>query len=400
MQTTQSLQAMTTFDGQDALEAALPAQRARLVKFCAHLAGGTADADDLAQETLLEAWRSRDKLRDIEGLDAWLAAIARNVCSRRARRLGRDMALVSLNAPERDATRMPLEDRVADERDWFADLDRHDLITLLERALALLPAETRQALVETYLYERTSREAATRLGISEGNLRVRLTRGRAALRSALASDLREDALALGLVLPSASDTAEWQATRIWCPACGRNTVHYQLERETGDIAFRCMSECNLPYGGILQSSIPRGQSALASPKSLLSRLLMALHAHYRDGLEQGHIVCRSCAVHVPLRMTIPEELADDPRSWTGIHARCKRCGLIDAATLWHLLLDTPEMVRFWRAHPRVRALPEREIESGGRIAVVSGYESVTDAARLEFVSARDTLAILAIHQSC
>jgi hypothetical protein len=98
-------------------------------------------------------------------------------------------------------------------------------------------------------------------------------------------------------------------------------------------------------------------------------------------------------------MRMPEELEHDPRSWTGIHARCTRCGLIDSATLWHLLLDAPEMVRFWRAHPRVCALPEREIEVDGRLALVSGYQSVIDAARLEFVSARDTLAILAIHQT-
>ncbi|HEX8032454.1 MAG TPA: RNA polymerase sigma factor [Ktedonobacterales bacterium] len=390
---------MTLFNRRGLLEAALPAQRARLVRLCAHLTGSLTDADDLAQETLLEAWRSLDKLRDIEGLDAWLSAIARNICLRWIHSRSRHAALVSLSTPEHDATQSPLEDRVTDGTDYFADLDRDDLIMLLERALALLPAETRQALVETYIHEHTSREVATRLGISEGNLRIRLMRGRAALRSTLAGDLHEDALALGLALPKASNVAEWQATRIWCPACGRSTLRYKVERETGEIAFRCTGNCVLPDGGIVQSSISREQSGPASPKSLLSRLLIDLHTHYREGLEQRHIVCPSCAASVPLHMTMPEELADAPCSWSGLHARCKHCGLIDLATLWHLLLDTPETVRFWRAHPRIRALPEREIESDGRIAVVSGYESVTDAARLEFISARDNLALLAIHQT-
>lgn len=401
MQTMQTIQTMTMLNRRDLLEAALPAQRARLVKFCAHLIGNTTDADDLAQETLLEAWRSLGKLRDADGLDAWLAAIARNICLRSMRAQGRYVAQVSLSAPESDVNQTPLEERVADERDYFADLERDDLIMLLERALALLPDETRQALVETYIHERSSREVAARLGISEGNLRIRLMRGRAALRGALTSDLREDALALGLALPDVSDAAEWQATRIWCPGCGRSTVQYKFERATGDIAFRCTGKdhCDLPAGEILQSHSPRGQLGLASPKSILGRLLIDLHLHYREGLKQGHLVCHSCAATTPLCMTLPEELEDDPRSWTGIHARCKRCGLIDSATLWHLLLDTPQMVRFWRTHPRIRALPEREIESSGRIAIVSGYESLTDVARLEFVSARDTLAIQAIHET-
>lgn len=399
MQTMQSLQTTTILDRRGILEAALPAQRARLVKLCAHLTGSAADADDLAQETLLEAWRSLDKLRDVAGLDAWLAAIARNICLRRTRRRGREAALVSLSVPEHDVTQTPLEERVADDRDYFADLERDELVTLLERALALLPAGTQQAFVETYIHEHTSRDVAARLGISEGNLRVRLTRGRAALRSALAGDLREDALALGLTLPDASNITAWQMTRIWCPACGRSTVQYKLDRETGDIAFRCTGTCDLPDGGIVQSYTRHAESGLSSPKSLLSRLLVNLHRRYREGLERGRIICPSCKTATPLHMTLPEELQDDPRSWTGIHARCKRCGLIDSATLWHLLLDTPEMVRFWRAHPRVRALPEQEIESGGRIAIVSGYQSVADAARLEFVSARDTLAILAIHET-
>lgn len=395
-QTRQSVETMTTFDGKGALEASLPVQRARLVRLCAHLTGSAADADDLAQETLLEAWRSLGKLHDMEGLDAWLTAIARNVCLRRARQRGRDGALISLNAEEHDSARVSLEERIADETDYFADLERDDLVILLERALALLPTETRQALIETYIHKQEQHEVATHLGISAGNLRVRLTRGRAALRTALATELREDALALGLTLP---DVAAWQTTRIRCPACGRGAVQCKIERETGCIAFRCTGSCVLPGGGIVDASGMHKQLALVSPKAILAHLLIELHTHYRTGLEQGQIICPYCEATSPLHMSMPEELDSDPRSWTGIHARCRRCGLIDSATLWHLLLDTPEMVRFWRTHPRVRALPEREIEVGGQLALVSGYQSVTDAARLEFVSARDTLAILAIHQT-
>ena len=58
-------------------EATLQAERDRLVRFCAILCGDGAAAEDLAQETLLEAWRNRHKLDDRAGTPAWLKAIAR-----------------------------------------------------------------------------------------------------------------------------------------------------------------------------------------------------------------------------------------------------------------------------------------------------------------------------------
>jgi DNA-directed RNA polymerase specialized sigma24 family protein len=70
----------------------LDAQRRRLVRLCAGISGDHGAAEDLAQETLLEAWRNRHKLHDPAGADRWLAAIARNVCRRWASSRGRDVA--------------------------------------------------------------------------------------------------------------------------------------------------------------------------------------------------------------------------------------------------------------------------------------------------------------------
>ncbi len=62
----------------------------RLVRLCAYLSGEGGAAEDLAQDALLEAWRQRHKLQDLAGSEAWLAAIARNVCLRWGRARGRD----------------------------------------------------------------------------------------------------------------------------------------------------------------------------------------------------------------------------------------------------------------------------------------------------------------------
>ena len=69
-------------------EAKLSAERARLVGLCARLIGDVDAAEDLAQETLIEAWRHRERLYDPDGFSAWTSAIARNVCRRWERERG------------------------------------------------------------------------------------------------------------------------------------------------------------------------------------------------------------------------------------------------------------------------------------------------------------------------
>jgi hypothetical protein len=64
------------------------------------------------------------------------------------------------------------------------------------------------------------------------------------------------------------------------------------------------------------------------------------------------------------------------------------------ASPWHLTLQTPSAVRFWQRHPRIRALPIREVMFDGRAALVTGFESAQDTTRIEIVSARDTYEVL------
>ena len=78
----------------------------------------------------------------------------------------------------------------------------------------------------------------------------------------------------------------------------------------------------------------------------------------------------------------------------GVLIGCPRCAVLDASTAWHLTLDTPEAQRFWRRHPRMRALPVREVEADGRPALVSGFESSDGQSRVVIVSDRQTYHVL------
>src|ERR1051325_7800548 len=100
-------------------------ERRRLVRFCARISGDPGAAEDLAQETIIEAWRNAHKLRDDAGADRWLAAIARNVCRRAARRRGRDLSVAS----------RVQSDAAAPSSDLDEELERAELLDLLERGL-------------------------------------------------------------------------------------------------------------------------------------------------------------------------------------------------------------------------------------------------------------------------
>jgi hypothetical protein len=80
----------------------------------------------------------------------------------------------------------------------------------------------------------------------------------------------------------------------------------------------------------------------------------------------------------------------------GVYLDCPRCGPMSHASPWHLTLQTPSAVRFWQRHPRIRALPIREVTVNGRAALVTGFESAVEAARIEIVSARDTYEVLRV----
>src|SRR5260370_13162335 len=68
-----------------AVERRMAAARPRLVRLARLQGVAEEGAEDVVQETLLEAWRSLDALRSPDRFDAWLDGICRNRCRRWAR---------------------------------------------------------------------------------------------------------------------------------------------------------------------------------------------------------------------------------------------------------------------------------------------------------------------------
>ena len=163
---------MTAAD--DAADAALAAQgdsraferlywrHGTRVKALARRLLGSADAEDGVQEVFIRAWDRLDQFRGDAAFGSWLHRLAVNVLLRqlqRHRRHGDHIGLADQPAPEP------------------ATIDED-----LTRALASLPAPVREVVVLHDMESYTHQEIAEMLGIGVSASKMRLHRGREALR--------------------------------------------------------------------------------------------------------------------------------------------------------------------------------------------------------------------------
>lgn len=362
-------------------------EHGRLVRLCAHLTGDRHAAEDLAQETLLVAWRLRERLVDPSQAHVWLSAIARNVCRQWLRSRQREGA--HLMQPRGDnPLSVDWDAQVVDPFDLEVELERAELSILLDQALDLLPEETRTVMVQKYIRESSHAAIAQQLGVSENAVAVRLHRGKLAFRRILSTHLRAAAEAFGMV-----ETAPYRETRIWCPICGEHKLVGSYDHELGRLDVRCPHCCHATAPSIWQSDAGDAFGGAKQIRTALLRGMADAYTSYREALVRGGITCPSCRHLIPIRFGLPsgEQLAPYPTR-RGLHLRCEACGCGGSSSLRMFVQSSPEVRAFWEHHPQMRTLPEREIEVAGVPAVLISFQSLTTAAHIDVVVADDTFA--------
>jgi RNA polymerase sigma-70 factor (ECF subfamily) len=351
-----------------------PVQRARVVRLCTAIVGHAA-AEDVAQETLLEAWRHRDRLVDPTGTDAWLNAIARNVCRRWLRARGTDASLPTDVVPDLPG---PELDDV---------LEREDVVDLLERALALLPGATGTALVAHYVDELSHAEIAERLGTSADAVSMRVSRGRARLRHLLQTEFADEAVAAGW---TRRDDSGWRATRLPCADCGRAAM--EMRRDRSEVAFRCRSCDTSGISARLALCTPAYASLVGDvrrPTALQSRLASWTHGYWSSPDPR----CVRCD-----RAVVPRQYArGGGETWSsrrGGYARCAACGEEVSSSVAGLVLSLPEVRAARRREPGLRTPPVRVVVRAGQHATVVGLGDRDGTPRVGVVVLSDSLRIV------
>lgn len=379
----------TTID----FETLLTDERPRLVRLCAWFSGSQEAAEDLAQETLIAAWRSREQLVSLDKLKPWTSAIARNVCLHWSRRHYREQARVaSLDEDE------SLEDHIEAETDIELELDRYELARVLDQALALLPKETAQMLVEHYIQDSSHAEIADRLKMNPGAVAVRLQRGKLTLQKLLRTDLSGQASAFGLIDPLGS---QWEETNIWCPGCGQARLLGKFQKSER-FALRC-PHCHPDpetYMAGLDLTKPYHARLLGNTrmyKPAYVRLITAFAPLYQQALRTNSAPCLACGQPVEVRVERDARRHKPAQEISRVTLYCPACEWASNKTLSGLVLSLPESQRFWREHPRLRILPDQEIEVDGAAAYLTRLQSVTSTAELAVISQRDTFEPIQVH---
>lgn len=149
------------------------------MRFVVRVIGNSADAEDVVQTGFLRVWQGAATWKPSAQFRTWFYRVLYNLCMDHFRAHAR----TSTDGGE-------LFDGLADnqpsQEEKLAQRQRGQLV---QGALVSLPVRQRMALVLCYFEEMSQAESAALMGVSEGALESLLSRGRAAMKQKLQSEL-------------------------------------------------------------------------------------------------------------------------------------------------------------------------------------------------------------------
>ncbi len=350
-------------------------------------------AEDIVQETLLEAWRSLDHLRDEARFAAWLDGICRNVCRRHQRKAGIMQAHETALENDEEGLDALAQLTDPDSFDPTEELMRQDMAVLLNRALGRLAPESRAVVEQHYLAEIPQRELAARMGLTLSALEARLHRARGQMLRVLGHELRAEALALGLAIDPA-DATGWRETRIWCIFCGQQRMSGIFEPMPDgriNLRVRCPACAATEISSLGLVDLSNARSFLPAAKKLVDEAGRFYSAAMAAG---GWCRCWICGQQSQLRVFQNESLAPrfGLRTWIGSDCACL-CMYTFALSLYSHL---PPVRDFIFGADRVMVEPEVEMSYAGQDAIRFSLFNPAEGRHVRVFAAAATLLPLAV----
>lgn len=159
-------------------------EQRRVYGLCYRFTGSAVEAEDLTQDTFLKVYRNLASFDPAKAsFSVWLTALTRNLLVDNYRRSRLERATDSLDEPASGDDEGPTRgERLADPR---SGQEHHvagvELRARVQEALSQVSPELREAVILRDLQDLDYREIAEALGIPQGTVKSRISRGRAEL---------------------------------------------------------------------------------------------------------------------------------------------------------------------------------------------------------------------------
>jgi RNA polymerase sigma-70 factor (ECF subfamily) len=156
----------------DAFEILVRRHQQRIFRLALRITGSRPDAEDAAQESFLQAWRSLRRFRGDSSFSTWMHRIATNRC-------------LNLIAARPTQSMLPDTLPAAAEGDPATIIEGHERMEALQRGVQALPAEARAVLVLREFQGLRYEEIADVLDITLPAVKGRIHRARLQLIEAM-----------------------------------------------------------------------------------------------------------------------------------------------------------------------------------------------------------------------
>ena len=155
-----------------------------LFKLCRIYQDDPSDRDDLLQEIILQLWLAFDSFRGESKFSSWMYRVALNVAISWYRQAKKKADTVPFNEQPETAGGNGYGETV--EREYPLE-DAHSPMVLLQKHVAALK-ELEKALMLLYFEEKSYREIAEIMGITETNVATKVSRIKEKLKQAILND--------------------------------------------------------------------------------------------------------------------------------------------------------------------------------------------------------------------
>jgi RNA polymerase sigma factor (sigma-70 family) len=145
---------------------------AKLFRYAYRFLEDRDDAQDAVQEVFVKLWRMRDKMKDVNNIEAFAVRITRNYCLDKIK----TKHTVSLDVNDY------FKDKISDMSDPQEQLVKSDTMKELGRLVHELPEPQRSVLRMRDVEGYSNEEVGEILGLTPGNVRVVLSRARKKIR--------------------------------------------------------------------------------------------------------------------------------------------------------------------------------------------------------------------------